>query len=69
MTEFVTPQPYPLSGAEIGFIMDYLRMSTRDFSKLLGVTHTAVLKWEKEETQMNPGTEVCLRFLMRKRSD
>ena len=55
-------KPTPLSGNEIRFIIDYLKMSTRDFAQLLGVTHPAVAKWIKEEAKMNPGTEVCLRF-------
>lgn len=52
----------PLTGGEIRFIVDYLEMSTRDFAKLFGVTHAAVLKWEKEEAKMNPSTEVYLRL-------
>lgn len=52
----------PLSGGELRFIIDYLRMSTREFANLFGVTHAAVLKWEKEKSRMNPSTEVCLRL-------
>lgn len=52
----------PLSGAELRFIVDYLRMSTREFARLFGVTHAAVLKWENEKSRMNPSTEVCLRL-------
>lgn len=52
----------PLSGGELRFIIDYLRMSTREFAQLFGVTHAAVLKWEKEKSRMNPSTEVCLRL-------
>src|SRR5262245_12381609 len=52
----------PLSGAELRFIIDYLRMSTREFAHLFGVTHAAVLKWENEKSRMNPSTEVCLRL-------
>lgn len=55
-------KPTPLTGDEIRFIIDYFEMSTRDFAKLLGVTHTAVLKWENETAKMNTCTEVCLRF-------
>lgn len=55
-------KPTALTGNEIGFIIDYLKMSIRDFAKLFGVTHPAVAKWIKEEAKMNPGTEVCLRF-------
>ena len=52
----------PLTGQELRFIIDYLEMSTRDFAQVLGVTHTAVLKWENEKSKMNPSTEVCLRL-------
>lgn len=55
-------KPTPLSGGELRFIIDYLEMSIRDFAKLFVVTHAAVLKWEKEESRMNPSTEVCLRL-------
>lgn len=52
----------PLNGGEIRFIIDYLKMSTREFAHLFGVTHAAVLKWENEKSRMNPSTEVCLRL-------
>lgn len=55
-------KPSPLTGGEIRFIMDYLEMSTREFARLLGVTHPAVLKWLKEESKMTPGTEIVLRL-------
>ncbi len=51
-----------LSGAELRFIIDYLKMSIREFAHLFGVTHTAVLKWENEKSRMNPCTEVCVRL-------
>lgn len=55
-------KPISLSGAEVKFIIDYLKMSTRQFAHLFGVTHTAVLKWENEKSKMNPSTEVCVRL-------
>lgn len=55
-------KPTPLNGAELRFIVDYLKMSTREFAQLFGVTHAAVLKWENERSRMNPSTEVCLRL-------
>lgn len=51
-----------LTGDEIHFIRTYLEMSARDFAKLLGVTHAAVLKWENEKTTMHPTTEGWLRL-------
>ena len=51
-----------LTGPELRFIIDYFEMSYRDFAKLFGVSHAAVVKWEKEKSKMNPSTEVCLRL-------
>ena len=50
-----------LSGKEITFIRHYFDMSTIEFGKLLGATHVAVLKWEREERRMNANTEIFLR--------
>jgi len=55
-------KPTPLNGNELRFIIDYLRMSTREFAEVFGVTHAAVSKWENEKSKMNPSTEVCLRL-------
>jgi len=52
----------PLRGPELRFIIDYFEMSYRDFAKLFGVSHVAVVKWEKEASRMNPSTEVYLRL-------
>src|SRR5688500_17834470 len=52
-------KPTSLKGDELRFIIDYLEMSTRGFAKLFGVSHAAVLKWEKGLSKMNPGTEIC----------
>lgn len=55
-------QTTPLSGREITFIRHYFDMSTIEFGKLLGATHVAVLKWEREERRMNANTEIFLRL-------
>src|SRR5262245_8987952 len=52
----------PITGAELRFIIDYFEMSYRDFAKLFGVSHVAVVKWEKEKSRMNPSTEIYLRL-------
>lgn len=52
----------PLTGPELRFIIDYFNLSYRDFAKLLGVSHAAVVKWEKEKSRMNSHTEVSLRL-------
>jgi DNA-binding transcriptional regulator YiaG len=62
--ELLARKPFALSGAELRFIIDYLEMSTREFSKLFGVSHVAVLKWENEESKMNSSTEVYLRLYL-----
>jgi DNA-binding transcriptional regulator YiaG len=55
-------KPTSLEGDELRFIIDYLEMSTRNFAKLFGVSHAAVLKWEKGLSKMNPSTEIYLRL-------
>ncbi|HXF28233.1 MAG TPA: DUF4258 domain-containing protein, partial [Chlamydiales bacterium] len=53
-----------LTGNEIRFIRKYFRKTLEAFGKELGVTHVAVLDWEKagEQTiKINPATEKCLR--------
>lgn len=52
----------PLTGPELRFIIDYFQLSYREFAKLLGVSHAAVVKWEKGKAKMNPNTEVLLRL-------
>jgi len=54
----------PLTGAELRFIIDFLEMPTREFAKIFGVSHTAVLKWLKESSKMNSSTEVYLRLYL-----
>lgn len=55
-------KPTSLTGEELRFIRHYLEMSTHSFSKLFGVSHVSVLKWENEDTKMNPGTEFYIRL-------
>jgi DNA-binding transcriptional regulator YiaG len=55
-------KPVPLTGAELRFIRKFLELTTSDFGKHLGVTHTAVLKWESDKAAINPTTEKCLRL-------
>ncbi|MBP7074368.1 MAG: hypothetical protein KBA81_03170 [Rhabdochlamydiaceae bacterium] len=51
----------PLSGAELKFIRKYLNMSTTEFGKIFGVSHVAVIKWEKG-TRANLSTDLCIRL-------
>ncbi len=60
--KMIARKPSPLTGKELRFIIDYFEMSYRDFAKIFGVSHVAVVKWEKEESRMNPSTEIYLRL-------
>ncbi len=56
-----------LTGNEVYFIRTYFEMTSEDFGRQFGVTHPAVLKWERNKNQsakMNPTTELCLRLLI-----
>ena len=55
-------KPAQLTGKEVRFIRHYLNMSTHKFADILGVTHVAVLNWEKDSKKMNVGTEYMLRL-------
>jgi DNA-binding transcriptional regulator YiaG len=58
----LTRKPSPLTGKELRFIIDYFEMSYRDFAKIFGVSHVAVVKWEKKNVRMSPSTEIYLRL-------
>ncbi len=58
----IARKPSSIRGAELRFIIDYFEMSYRDFAKICGVSHPAIVKWEKETSKMNPSTEVYIRF-------
>ncbi len=63
----LTTKPGSLSGAEVRFVRLWMEKTTTDFGEDLGVTHGAVLKWEKkgqEATGMNRATEYRLRLLL-----
>ncbi len=54
-------KPAPLNGDELKFIRKYLEMTTTEFGKIFGVSHVAVLKWEKG-THANLSTDLCIRL-------
>jgi len=54
-------KPALLNGDELKFIRKYLDMSTTEFGKIFGVSHVAVVKWEKG-TRANPSTDFCIRL-------
>lgn len=62
MLKALIHKPVPLTGCELRFIRKFLELSTTDFGKLVGVSHPAVLKWEKEQVHINPATEIYIRL-------
>lgn len=57
----------PLTGNEIRFVRKYFRKTLESFGQEFGVTHVAVIDWEKEENnpvKINPATEKCIRLFI-----
>lgn len=57
-------KPHPLTGKELRFMRKFLEMSTTEFGEKLGVSHAAVVKWEKEQAQISPAQEPYLRLFL-----
>lgn len=60
-------KPIPLTGNEIHFIRTYFEITLENFGKRFGVTHAAVLNWEKMGNglaKINPTTELCIRLFI-----
>ena len=60
-------KPIALTGNEIHFIRAYFKMTLENFGKHFGVTHAAVLTWEKmgdKPGKINPTTELCIRLFI-----
>lgn len=58
---------HSLTGNEIKFIRKYFRKTLEVFGQEFGVSHPAVLDWEKQENQpikINPATEKCIRMFV-----
>ena len=61
----LTHKPVVLTGYEVHFIRTYFEMTLENFGKRFGVTHVAVLTWEKAGNKLakiNPATELCIRL-------
>lgn len=56
-------KPYPLTGGEMRFMRKFMGLTTEEFGKKLGVTHAAVVKWEKGQAEMSPVCDVYVRML------
>lgn len=60
-------QPTALSGNQVRFIRKYFEMTLVKFAKKFGVTHAAVLKWEKKDdnpAKILEGYEKEIRFFV-----
>jgi len=55
-------KPTPLTGAELRFIRKYLELTTKDFGKMLGVSHVAVVKWEGGKTKPSVSADIYIRL-------
>lgn len=65
--EELTRKPSPLTGNEVRFIRQYFELTLKDFAKRFGVTHPAVLKWEKSKNnvaKIMPSTELYIRLFI-----
>lgn len=60
--EFLAHKPRSLTDRELHFIRSYLKMSMKEFGKLFGVSHVAVLKWESGKTKISPALEFYVRL-------
>lgn len=56
-------KPSPLTGRETRFMRKFMDLTTEELGKMLGVTHSAVVKWEKEQAKMSLVQDVYLRML------
>lgn len=64
--------PWPLRGAEVHFIRAYLRLTMEGLARVLGVSHAAVVKWEKRAGKpagMKWGNEALLRLRLKRELD
>ena len=57
-------KPQSLTGKEMKFMRKFLELSTTKLGERLGVTHAAVLKWEKETAKISKAQECYLRLIL-----
>lgn len=51
-----------LTKEELKFIRHFLHMTTTEFGKIFGVTHSAVVQWENGKRNLSPSIELCIRL-------
>jgi len=62
--EALIHKPTLLSGTEIRYIRKYMYLSMVEFSKVFGVSHVSVSKWENSRNGISPALDVCIRLWM-----
>lgn len=55
-------KPFRLTGSEIKFMRKFLELTTTELGKKLGLSHAAIVKWEKDQTKISPTQEVYIRM-------
>ena len=60
--EGLAHKPTSLTPDELRFIRSYLKMTLAEFGKTFGISHVAVLKWEKGKNKISPSLEICIRL-------
>jgi hypothetical protein len=65
-------KPRALTGNEIHFIRSYFEMTLESFGQHFGVSHAAILKWEKAQNRsakISPTTELYIRLFILEKLD
>ncbi len=55
-------KPGQLTKNELRFIRHFLGLSSVEFGKIFGVTHSAVIQWENGKRNPSPPMELCIRL-------
>lgn len=55
-------KPIPMTREELKFVRKFLNLTTTDFGRIFGVSHVAVVNWEKGNRHVSPAIELCIRL-------
>jgi putative zinc finger/helix-turn-helix YgiT family protein len=59
----IATQKYRLDGEEIRFLRKYLKMSAKEFARLIGVDNTTLSKWENDSDGIGQSSERLVRSM------
>lgn len=62
MAEAFALKPTPLTGEEIRFIRKELKLTGKEFSRYLGITHTVLSKWENNKVRVGQVSDRLIRL-------